>query len=171
MITTYTRADGTACVRVCNFVHIRRKSVRNGNWILSLDYRDEIELLHICLSRLSRSKSWCLKGLDVIRLLEKVKASRSLTIFPCYFSVFLSLCLNLLHSSLRKSLLCHYVVMVELCVRLAGLHVKYRSLVPEFLWPGPGSLRHFVLLTLAAVVFLTSSTSLTTHQFVHSKNT
>ena len=72
----------------------------------------------------------------------------------------------------QKSLLYYYVVMGELCVWLAGLHVKYRSLVPEFLWLGFGSVRHFVLLTLCAVVFLTSSsisssTSLTLHQSVH----
>lgn len=50
MITTYTRTDGTASVGVCNFVHIRRKTVRNGNWISRLDYRDETELLQICPS-------------------------------------------------------------------------------------------------------------------------
>lgn len=62
--------------------------------------------------------------------------------------------------------------MGEFCARLARLHVKYRSLVPEFLWPWPGSLRHFVLLTLGAVVFLSSSstsssTSLTKHKHKH----
>lgn len=88
--------------------------------------------------------------------------------------VFVSFCLNFLCSSLRKSLLYHYAVMAELCVWLAGLHAKYRSLVPEFLWLGPGSLQHFVLLTLGAVVFLTSfssSTTLTMHQFVDSNTT
>ena len=89
-------------------------------------------------------------------------------------SSFVSFCPNLLCSSLKKkALLYYYAVMADLCVLLAGLHLKYRSLVPEFLWPGPGSLRHFVLLTLAAAVFLTSSsssssTSLTVHQLVHS---
>lgn len=38
-------------------------------------------------------------------------------------------------------------------VVLARLHVKYRSLVPEFLWHGPGSLRHFIYLMLAACGF------------------
>lgn len=55
---------------------------------------------------------------------------------------------------------------------MAGLLVKYRSLLPEFLWQWHGSLQHFVLLTSGAVVVLTSpSTSssalLTTQQFRH----
>lgn len=37
--------------------------------------------------------------------------------------------------------------LVELCARLAELRLKYGSLVPEFLWPWPGWLRSFVVLT------------------------
>lgn len=50
MITTYTQTDGAACIRVCNFVLIRSKAVRIGNWILRLDYRDEMEQLQSCPS-------------------------------------------------------------------------------------------------------------------------
>lgn len=86
MITTYTRTDGTACVHVCNFAHIRRTAVSTGNWILHLDYRDGTELLQICPAR---SKWWCLeKGLSILLLENVLSFVFSLNILS-YFLVFI----------------------------------------------------------------------------------
>ena len=163
MITTSTQTDGTARVRVCNLVHIRRRTVCNGNWILCSDYRDETERLQICPSNCPHL------NLGVKILLENVKACKR----DNFLSFFLGLSLLKQFFVLTFCALLWEKPTVWLCWDGGALHVKYRSLVPEFLWPWPGSLRHFVLLTLAAVVFLTSSsssssTSLAMHPFVDS---
>lgn len=145
-------------VRVCYLVHIRRRTVRNGKWILCSDYKDETERLQICPSNCPYL------NLGVTILLENVKACKRE-----HFGVSL---LKQLFVFTFCALLWEKPT-VWLCWDGGALHLKYRSLVPEFLRPWPGSLRHFVLLTLAAVVFLTSSsssssTSLTMHPFVDS---
>lgn len=129
VITTSTRADGAAYVCVCVLASLGGEKRATGG-----DYRDRTVGLGA--------------GTSAFETTRMVPKEHSLTLSQAAASRFC----NLLFSS-KQSLPCYYAGRPELCVVLAQLHVKYRSLVPEFLRHGPGSLRHFIYLTLAACGF------------------